>query len=211
MKRVVTGVVSAVLFLMIAAGFWIQAEETTGLKPSITGAAVATFAGGCFWCMEPPYDKLEGVIATTSGYTGGHKNEPTYREVSSGSTGHTEAIQVLYDPDKVSYETLLEVFWKNVDPTTPDRQFCDRGNQYRTGIFYHNDDQKRLAEASRLAVERKKTFAAPVVTEITAAGAFYAAEDRHQDYYKKNPLRYKFYRLNCGRDKRLQELWGEGA
>ncbi len=171
--------------------------------------AIATFAGGCFWCMEPPYDKLDGVISTTSGYIGGHKENPTYKEVSAGDTGHTEAVQVVYDPTKVSYTRLLAVFWPNVDPTTPDRQFCDRGSQYRTGIFYHDEEQMRLANASKESLKETKPFVAPIVTEIAAAGKFYPAEEYHQDYYLKNPLRYKFYRFNCGRDQRLKELWGE--
>jgi peptide-methionine (S)-S-oxide reductase len=170
----------------------------------------ATFAGGCFWCMEPPFDKLDGVISTTSGYTGGHKENPTYEQVSSGTTGHAEAIQIIYDPDKITYGQLLEVFWRNTDPTDGGGQFCDRGSQYRTTIFYHDDEQKRLAERSRQAVIESTGFKA-IVTEITAASAFYPAEEYHQDYYKKNPVRYKFYRYSCGRDKRLKELWGESG
>ena len=171
--------------------------------------AKATFAGGCFWCMEPPYDKLEGVISTTSGYTGGQKANPTYEEVSAGITGHAEAVQILYDPTKISYAKLLDVFWRNIDPTTPDRQFCDVGLQYRTGIFYHNDEQKQLAQQSKQAVGQSKTFSEPIVTPITAATEFYPAEEYHQDFYQKNPFRYKFYRYGCGRDARLAELWGE--
>ena len=173
------------------------------------GLAKATFAGGCFWCMEPPYDKLDGVISTTSGYTGGQKTNPSYREVSAGGTGHTEAVQVVYDPKKVSYEKLLEVFWRNVDPTDAGGQFCDRGDQYRTGIFFHDDDQKRVAEISKAAMEKSKPFKQPIVTKLVAATEFYPAEDYHQDYYMKNPVRYKLYRYNCGRDKRLEELWGK--
>jgi peptide-methionine (S)-S-oxide reductase len=169
----------------------------------------ATFAGGCFWCMEPPFDKLDGVVATTAGYTGGHKANPTYHEVSAGGTGHAEAVEVLFDPARISYRKLLEVFWHNIDPTTPNRQFCDHGDQYRTAIFYHNEHQRRLAEASKRALEKNKPFAGPIVTEITAAGPFYPAEEYHQDYYKKNPWRYKFYRYNCGRDQRLRQLWGQ--
>ena len=168
--------------------------------------AKATFAGGCFWCMEPPYDKLDGVISTTSGYTGGQKEHPTYKEVSAGGTGHAEAVQVLYDPSKVSYEELLAVFWKNIDPTVLDQQFCDHGDQYRTAIFYHNDEQKQLAEASEIPVVERF---GKVYTEIVSASTFYPAEEYHQDYYQKNPLRYKFYRHSCGRDDRLEELWGE--
>ena len=169
--------------------------------------ARATFAGGCFWCMEPPFDKLPGVISTTSGYIGGHKSNPTYDEVSSGRTGHTEAVEVVYDPSKVSYQKLLDVFWHNVDPLTRDAQFCDHGDQYRTGIFVHDAEQKRLAEASRAQVQGR--FNQPVVTEIVDATKFYPAEDYHQDYYVRNPLRYKFYRYNCGRDQRLEQLWGK--
>jgi len=170
---------------------------------------IATFAGGCFWCMEPPFDKLVGVVSTTSGYTGGHRDHPTYKQVSSGATGHIEAVEIVFDPDKVSYEQLLEVFWRNVDPTVRDRQFCDSGTPYQSHIFTHGEEQKRLAELSKARIQQEKTFKAPVITPITAAGPFWPAEDYHQDYYVKNPLRYKYYRYACGRDKRLQELWGE--
>jgi peptide-methionine (S)-S-oxide reductase len=170
--------------------------------------AKATFAGGCFWCMEPPFDKLDGVISTTSGYTGGAKKNPTYEEVSAGDTGHAESVQIVYDPSKISYDALLKVFWHNIDPTVRNRQFCDVGSQYRTAIFYHDAQQKALAEASKATLERNKPFSAPVVTEIVAAGTFYPAEEYHQDFYLKNPVRYKFYRTTCGRDSRLKELWG---
>jgi peptide-methionine (S)-S-oxide reductase len=172
------------------------------------GQAVATFAGGCFWCMEPPYDALPGVISTTSGYIGGSKKNPTYEEVSSGTTGHAEAVQVLYDPKKLSYEKLLDVFWKNVDPTVSDRQFCDIGSQYRSAIFYHSEEQKRLAEASKATLMRTKPFKDDIVTPILPAGEFWPAEDYHQNFYIKNPVRYKFYRTGCGRDARLKQLWG---
>jgi peptide-methionine (S)-S-oxide reductase len=168
--------------------------------------ATATFAGGCFWCMEPPFDELSGVISTTSGYIGGRTKNPTYEQVSSGSTGHTEALQVVYDPKKISYEKLLEVFWRNVDPLTANGQFCDMGSQYRPGVFFHDDGQKAAAEKSKKAVQGR--FKQPVVVEITAASTFYPAEDYHQDYYKKNPLRYKLYSHGCGRAQRLEELWG---
>jgi peptide-methionine (S)-S-oxide reductase len=161
--------------------------------------------------MEPPFDNLNGVVSTTSGYIGGSKRDPTYEEVSSGGTGHAEAVEVLYDPARVSYEKLLDVFWHNVDPTVRDRQFCDVGEQYRTGIFYHDKTQKRLAEESRAALGRSRPFKEEVVTEIVPAGRFYPAEEYHQDYYKKNPVRYKFYRYNCGRDHRLEQLWGKAA
>ena len=158
--------------------------------------------------MEPPYDKLDGVISTTSGYMGGPSKNPTYEEVSAGRTGHTEVVQVRYDPAKVSYAKLLEVFWKNIDPTVKDRQFCDVGSQYRSGIFVHGDDQRKSAEASKSEVERTKPFKDAIVTPIIAATDFWPAEEYHQDYYKKNPVRYKYYRTGCGRDDRLKALWG---
>jgi peptide-methionine (S)-S-oxide reductase len=171
----------------------------------------ATFAGGCFWCMEAPFDKLDGVVSVTSGYTGGEKRNPTYEEVSAGGTGHAEAVQVVYDPQRISYARLLDVFWHNIDPTVKDRQFCDHGHQYRSAIFYHGEEQGRIARKSRDSLEKNRSFREPVVTEITAAGEFYPAEEYHQHYYRKNPLRYKYYRTSCGRDKRLKELWGSGA
>jgi peptide-methionine (S)-S-oxide reductase len=167
---------------------------------------VATFAGGCFWCMEPPFDKLDGVISTTSGYTGGKLANPSYKQVSAGKTGHTEAVQVVFDPARISYAELLDVFWKNIDPLASNRQFCDIGSQYRSGIFFHDEKQRQLAEASRQQIASR--FSQPVVTEITALESFYPAEEYHQDYYLKNPLRYKYYRYGCGRDQRLQALWG---
>ena len=176
------------------------AEETQHAK--------ATFACGCFWCVEEAFEKVSGVISATSGYTGGNVDNPTYRQVTSGQTGHAEAVEVIYDPAQITYEQLLEVFWSNVDPTVVDRQFCDFGDQYRTAIFVHGDEQMRLAEASKKALEESKPFADPIVTPIVAASTFYAAEDYHQDYYKRNPLRYKYYKWNCGRAQRLEELWG---
>jgi peptide-methionine (S)-S-oxide reductase len=175
------------------------------------GSAVATFAGGCFWCMEEPFDKLPGVLATTSGYAGGPKKYPTYEEVSAGITGHAEVVQVLYDPTKVTYEKLLDVFWHNIDPTVKDRQFCDAGTQYRTAIFVHTDDQRRAAEASKAALEQSKPFKDAIVTPVVAAGPFWPAEEYHQDYYQKNPVRYNYYRTGCGRDARLKQLWGKAA
>jgi peptide-methionine (S)-S-oxide reductase len=169
--------------------------------------AKATFAGGCFWCMEPPFDKLDGVISTTSGYTGGRKANPTYEEVSAGTTGHTEAVEIVYDPRKVTYARLLEVFWRNIDPSTADRQFCDVGSQYRAAIFYHDEAQRRLAEQSKQAVAQR--LRRPIVTEVQPAAPFYVAEDYHQDYYKKNPIRYRYYRTGCGRDQRLEQIWGK--
>jgi peptide-methionine (S)-S-oxide reductase len=194
---------------LLASTAWVGSASAQQKPPP--GLDTATLAGGCFWCMEPPYDELPGVVSTTSGYIGGHKKNPTYEEVSGGNTGHTEAVQIVFDPKKVSYEKLLEVFWRNIDPTTSNAQFCDHGSQYRSGIFFHNEEQRRLAVASRDQVERTKRFREPIVTEITAATTFYPAEGYHQDYYKKNPLRYKFYRANCGRDSRLEQLWGKPA
>jgi peptide-methionine (S)-S-oxide reductase len=198
-----------------------QGMRTFGLGFSLalvlaTGAAAqapppktetAIFAGGCFWCVESDFDKVAGVISTTSGYTGGHTANPSYEDVGRGGTGHAEAVEIVYDPAKVSYAKLLDVFWHNIDPLVKDRQFCDHGRQYRTAIFYRDDEQRRLAEASKAAVEAR--FKQPVYTEITPAGPFYKAEEYHQDYYLKNPIRYKFYRFNCGRDARLEELWGK--
>jgi len=180
-------------------------------KPPPAAAAVATFAGGCFWCLEPPYDKLDGVLSTTSGYMGGTKRNPTYEEVSSGRTGHAEVVQVVYDPKKVTYEKLLEVFWRNVDPTVTDRQFCDVGSQYRTAIFVHTDEQRRAAENSKALLATTKPFKEPIVTPIVAAAEFWPAEEYHQDYYVKNPVRYTYYRTGCGRDARLKALWGSAA
>jgi methionine-S-sulfoxide reductase len=169
----------------------------------------ATFAGGCFWCMEPPFDKLDGVISTTSGYTGGTEKDPTYEQVSAGKTGHLEAIEVTYDPAKVSYAQLLDVFWKNVDPTQHNGQFVDIGSQYRTAIFYHNEEQRRQALESRNRLQESRKFGKPIVTEIRPALEFYSAEDYHQDYYIKNPIRYKYYRWGSGRDRFLEETWGK--
>ena len=197
-----------IALILSAAQVGAQQESST---LSVDGQAVATFAGGCFWCMEPPFDKLDGVLATTSGYTGGRKVDPTYEEVSAGGTSHFEAVQVTYDPAKVSYDRLLEVFWRNVDPLDAGGQFCDRGEQYRTAIFVHDDEQRRLAEQSKQALVESNRLGGPIVTEIVAAGPFYPAEEYHQDYYEKNPLRYKFYRWNCGRDQRLAQVWGEQA
>ncbi|MGH7493362.1 MAG: peptide-methionine (S)-S-oxide reductase MsrA [bacterium] len=194
-----------------------QASEQTGQNSAPAKAssvpsknlAIATFAGGCFWCMEAPFDVLPGVVSTTSGYTGGFKQNPTYEEVSSGSTGHAEAIQIVYDSTQISYAKLLEVFWHNIDPLTPNRQFCDAGSQYRAAIFYHNDEQRSLAEASKRELEQSARFKQPIVTEIVPVSKFYDAEEYHQDYYKKNTMHYKAYRMGCGRDRRLKELWGE--
>ena len=173
-----------------------------------TARATATFAGGCFWCMQPPFDALDGVVSTTVGYTGGRTRNPTYEEVSAGGTGHAESIQVVYDPHRVGYEKLLDVFWHNIDPTTPDAQFCDHGSQYRSAIFFHDDAQKRAAERSKQALEASGRLPGPIVTRIVPVSAFTPAEEYHQGYARKNPIRYEFYRYRCGRDARLKELWG---
>jgi len=186
-------------------------DNTMKTVEQIDGQAVATFAGGCFWCMEPPFDKLEGVVSTTSGYTGGHKSDPTYKEVSAGGTGHTEAVQILYDPEKVTYAKLLEVFWRQINPTTPDRQFVDVGSQYRAAIFYHDEEQKRLAEESKKRISQTEKFDGPIVTEIVKAEKFWPAENYHQDYYQKNSIRYKYYRWGSGRDQYLKSIWGDEA
>ena len=185
----------------------IMASDT--MKKQAQELETATFAGGCFWCVESDFEKVEGVIEVISGYTGGHKEEPTYKEVSSGDTGHLEAVQVLYDPTKITYKELLDIFWRHVDPTDAGGQFVDRGSQYRTTIFYHNDEQKRLAEESRDQLNESGRFDKSVATEIARVQTFYRAEDYHQDYYKKNPIRYKLYRYNSGRDRFLKKAWGE--
>jgi peptide methionine sulfoxide reductase msrA/msrB len=182
------------------------------LSLSATDAAKiekATFAGGCFWCMVPPFEKLDGIKEVISGYTGGRKENPTYEEVSSGTTGHVEAVQVLYDPSRISYEKLLDVFWRQIDPTDPGGQFVDRGSQYRSVIFYQTPEQKALAEKSKVELQRSGRFKKPILTEIIPAAKFYPAEAYHQDYYKKNPIRYKFYRYNSGRDQFLKKVWGK--
>lgn len=183
---------------------WLGAATAAETPPATAGKA--TFAGGCFWCMEPPFDALAGVSATISGYTGGQGTQPTYEAVSSGRTGHVEALQVTYNPTKIGYQQLLDVFWRNIDPLDGGGQFCDRGEQYTTAIFYHNDEQKRLAEQSKQKVAAR--LGRNIVTPIRPAAEFYAAEAYHQDYYQRNPLRYKYYRFSCGRDKRLEQLWG---
>lgn len=187
-----------------------KAGTATGSAPS-SATATATFAGGCFWCTEADFDKVPGVISTTSGYIGGKTANPTYDMVSAGNSGHAEAVKVVFDPSKVSYSKLVEYYWRTIDPTTVDRQFCDSGNPYRTAIFVQDDQQRAIAEASKKALADNKPFREPIVTEIATAGTFYPAEEYHQDYYKKNPIRYKYYRTSCGRDARLKQLWGEQA
>ncbi|HZM46356.1 MAG TPA: peptide-methionine (S)-S-oxide reductase MsrA [Burkholderiales bacterium] len=176
--------------------------------PATQATAKATFAGGCFWCMEEAFDKVPGVIATTSGYMGGQTKNPTYEQVSTGRSGHAEVVQVEYDPAKVTYEKLLDAFWRNIDPTQKDAQFCDHGTQYRSAVFYHNDEQRRAVEASRTALAGNKPFKGEIVTQVAKADVFYPAEGYHQDYYQKNPVRYQFYKSGCGREARLKELWG---
>lgn len=170
--------------------------------------SIATFAGGCFWCMQPPFDALKGVSKTQAGYTGGEVSHPTYVQVSSGNTGHREAIQVFYDPKKITYEKLLDVFWHNIDPTDNKGQFCDKGNQYRSAIFYHDAEQKKIAERSKEKLLLERTVSS-IATEILPAKTFYSAEDEHQKYYKTHPYKYKFYRYTCGRDERLKQIWGK--
>jgi peptide-methionine (S)-S-oxide reductase len=191
--------------LGIVLSAWICLVGSAAAQPQATATAI--FAGGCFWCVEADFDKIDGVISTTSGYIGGRTANPSYEEVVRGGTGHTEAVEIVFDPSKVNYQKLLDVFWRNIDPLVKDRQFCDRGDQYRSAVFYRDDEQRRLAEVSKAAVQAR--FKEPVQTEIVAAGPFHKAEDYHQDFYVKNPVRYKFYRLNCGRDARLEELWGK--
>ena len=212
-RRALLASVAALLATGIAAaGVFAQTKQD---KPAVTagaaGTSIATFAGGCFWCTEADFDKVEGVISTTSGYIGGKTANPTYDSVSAGNSGHAEAVQIVFDPNKVSYSKLLDYYWRTIDPTTKDRQFCDSGSPYRTAIFTHDEQQRALAEASKKALSNSKPFREPIVTEIVNATQFYPAEDYHQDYHTKNPVRYKFYRTNCGRDARLKQLWGSKA
>ena len=172
---------------------------------------VATFAGGCFWCVESDFDTVLGVVETISGYTGGTVENPTYKQVTKGGTGHWEAVQIRYDPKQVSYERLLHIFWRSVDPTDDGGQFCDRGESYQTAIFVGNEEERRLAEASRQILQESMVLDAPVVTPIEPAGVFYPAEDYHQNYYTKNPVRYRYYRFSCGRDSRVKQVWGRQA
>ena len=200
------GLAAAVLLLLASVGF---SAGTQPAKPagSTMAAATAIFAGGCFWCLEADFDKLPGVLATESGYTAGKTPNPTYHQVSAGGTGHTEAVRVSYDPAKVSYQQLVDYFWRHIDPTVKDRQFCDVGTQYRSGIYWQNEDERKIAETSRDALLKSGKLK-QIYTEIAAASAFYPAEEYHQDYYTKNPIRYNYYRHGCGRDARVQEIWG---
>jgi peptide-methionine (S)-S-oxide reductase len=204
---------SRILLLIVILLFPGTGAGIAGTKPVDRGVKLekAIFAGGCFWCMEAPFDKLPGVVSVTAGYTGGQVKNPTYEEVSSGGTGHAEAVQIVFDPAQIDYRKLLDVFWHNIDPTVKDRQFCDVGHQYRSAIFFHTEEQRTMALRSKEALEKSKPFSSPVVTEIVPAGEFYPAEEYHQHYYKKNPIRYTYYRTSCGRDRRLKELWGSAA
>lgn len=203
----------AVLGLLLMSGVaWSQPAESTPPPPKSTGqTAVAIFAGGCFWCVESDFDKVPGVISTISGYTGGHVANPTYEQVSAGGTGDAESVKVTYDPARVTYSTLLDKFWHSIDPLAVNRQFCDVGNQYRTAIFTLDAEQQRLAEQSKQKLQASGRFNQPIATQIVPATTFYPAEDYHQDYYEKNPLRYKYYRYSCGRDARVKELWGSSS
>ena len=198
--------VSIVVSLSLSGGLvlWSGSQDARAADP-----AKAYFAGGCFWCMEEAFEQVEGVLTVVSGYMGGTVPNPSYEQVSAGRTGHAESVEVSYDPAKVSYQKLLDVFWRNVDPITPNAQFCDHGSQYRSAVFYRTDEEQRLSEESKAAIERSKRFSAPIATQLVKASVFYQAEDYHQDYYKKNPLRYKYYKYGCGRAQRLEALWGK--
>jgi methionine-S-sulfoxide reductase len=197
----------AALFLLAACGR--SQPAVTGELTASTGQAAATFAGGCFWCTESDFEKLPGVIAAQSGYSGGQTSDPNYEQVSSGDSGHTEAVRVIFDPKKISYAQLLEHFWRDIDPTDRGGQFCDRGSQYRSAIFFHDEAQRVAAETSKQKLQQSGVLKGPVVTEITRLDGFYPAEDYHQDYYKKNPVRYRYYRNGCGREKTLEKVWGK--
>ncbi len=202
---VAAGVLAAALVL----GSAVLAQSSAPQPEKTAKLAVATFAGGCFWCMEPPFDAMEGVVSTTSGFMGGTTANPTYRQVTAGGTGHIEVVQVLFNPTRVTYEKLLAVYWRNVDPYDAGGQFCDRGESYTTAVFAHTPEQKTLAEASKATLTASGPIKQPVATVVRDAGPFTAAEDYHQDYYIKNPLRYKYYRYRCGRDERLEAIWGK--
>ncbi len=196
-------------FAIAVCMFGAVAVSSPGSASEAAAPAKAYFAGGCFWCMEEAFEKVEGVVSVVSGYMGGTLSDPTYEQVSAERTGHAEAVEISYDPSKVSYQKLLEAFWRNIDPVTPNAQFCDHGSQYRSVVFYGTEEEQRLSEESKSAIERSKRFSAPIVTQLVKASTFYQAEDYHQDYYKKNPIRYKYYKFNCGRVQRLEALWGK--
>ena len=212
-RRTLSAMMKSRILLSLLLGAILLAAMSTAAKDVNPAAGdrqlgKATFAGGCFWCMEEVFEGVDGVVSATSGYTGGQKQNPSYEEVSAGETGHAESVEVIYDPSKITYTKLLEFYWRNIDPTDPRGQFCDKGTQYRSAIFYHDETQKRLAEESKNAVEKSKPFRGPILTEIVPASQFYPAEEYHQNFSQKNPLRYKLYKYNCGRAQRLQELWG---
>lgn len=198
---------SILTLTVLLIGGWSAQSTDQAAADSTPGKAY--FAGGCFWCMEEVFEKIDGVLSATSGYMGGTVSNPTYEEVSAGRTGHAESVEVVYDPAKVSYQKLLDAFWRNVDPITPNAQFCDHGNQYRSTIFFQTDEEKRASDSSKQTIEQSKRFKEPIVTQIVMASRFFPAEEYHQDFYKKNPVRYKFYKYNCGRAQRLEELWGK--
>jgi peptide-methionine (S)-S-oxide reductase len=198
---------SILTLTVLLIGGWSAQSTDQAAADSTPGKAY--FAGGCFWCMEEVFEKIDGVLSATSGYMGGTVSNPTYEEVSAGRTGHAESVEVVYDPAKVSYQKLLDAFWRNVDPITPNAQFCDHGNQYRSAIFFQTDEEKRASDSSKQTIEQSKRFKEPIVTQIVMASRFFPAEEYHQDFYKKNPVRYKFYKYNCGRAQRLEELWGK--
>ena len=202
-RRATLSVFALAIFLI---GSWTVQSASQAAGNGIPSKAY--FAGGCFWCMEEAFEKVEGVLSASSGYMGGTVANPSYEAVSAGRTGHAESVEVVYDPAKVSYQRLLDAFWHNVDPVTPNAQFCDHGSQYRSAIFFQTEEEKRASDASKQAIEQSKRFNEPIVTQIVMASQFYPAEEYHQDYYKKNPFRYKVYKYNCGRAKRLEELWG---
>jgi len=209
-KLKLTGLATAAVLLFGSIGYVVGAQPTKAaepMKPAAAATATAILAGGCFWCVESDFDKLPGVIATESGYTAGRTRNPTYEQVSAGGTGHTEAVRITYDPTKISYPQLIEYFWRHIDPTVKDRQFCDVGTQYRSGIYWQNEDERKIVEASRDALLKSGKLPR-IHTEIAAASAFYPAEEYHQDYYIKNPIRYSYYRSSCGRDNRVKEVWG---
>jgi peptide-methionine (S)-S-oxide reductase len=208
-RRAAASWVAPVAALLLAAALPGARAQTTAAGAAPAATAKATFAGGCFWCVEADFDKVPGVKSTTSGYTGGQVPNPSYAQVSARGSGHAEAVEIVFDPAVVSYGRLLEIFWRSIDPTTRDRQFCDVGSPYRTAIFVHDEQQLKAARESLAALEQRKPFPEPIVTQIVPAGPFYPAEDYHQDYYRKNPLRYQLYRSGCGRDARLQQLWGK--
>ena len=199
--------ISVLIMAVLLIGAWNLPSTSKAASEATLGKAY--FAGGCFWCMEEAFEKVEGVLSATSGYMGGTVANPSYEDVSSGRTGHAESVEVVYDPAKVSYQKLLDAFWRNVDPITPNAQFCDHGSQYRSAIFFQTDEEKRASDTSKQAIEQSKRFTEPIVTQIVMASRFYSAEEYHQDFYKKNPVRYKFYKYSCGRAQRLEELWGK--